>query len=501
MDWTITPAAMKALEATYMAESGVPGALLMEHAAQGVCAAVARYASVGDTALFLCGPGNNGGDGYAAARLWQSRGGHSIIWELNDRPRGDAGVNRRLAQAAGIPLCPPGDAPDCLPSCAVVVDALFGTGLDRMPTGTAAALIRLANGSGKPIIAVDVPSGLDGLTGRVLGEAVHATETITFHRPKNGLLLGNGPAYVGRVTVHPILIPAAYGAAPGMACLTPADLPRLVPPRPACAHKGDLGRIVILAGSHGMAGAAALCTRACLKAGAGLVTVLCRADVLPLVQALAPGAVCQELPEKDGCLLPQAAGVAASALAGASSAIVGCGLGRTDDLLPVLSAFRQAVCPVVWDADALNLLASCPALLPLPVHAVITPHPGEAARLLNLSAPQITADAPAALSVLQARCGCHVLLKGARTLMTDGYITAVNPIGTPALARGGSGDVLIGLLGALLARARLAPGQTILETMQLAVYLHARAAIDAASHYGEDCMPIEALVDFIRLRP
>ena len=232
-----------------------------------------------------------------------------------------------------------------------------------------------------------------------------------------------------------------------------------------------------------------------------LVTVLCRADVLPLVQALAPGAVCQELPEKDGCLLPQAAGVAASALAGASSAIVGCGLGRTDDLLPLLSAFRQAACPVVWDADALNLLASCPALLPLPVHAVITPHPGEAARLLNLSAPQITADAPAALSILQARCGCHVLLKGARTLMTDGYITAVNPIGTPALARGGSGDVLSGLLGALLARARLAPGQTILETMQLAVYLHARAAIDAASHYGEDCMPIEALVDFIRLRP
>lgn len=494
MDWTITPAEMKALEADYMAETDMPGALLMEHAAQGICAALKRHASPNATVLFLCGPGSNGGDGYAAARLWQSSGGHSLVWELTDHPRGDAGLNRRLAQACGIPLHPVDATPAALPPCAAVVDALFGTGLDRPIQGVAVSLIRLANASKLPIIAVDIPSGLDGATGRRLGEAIRATETVTFHRIKSGLLLAEGPACTGQLTVHPILIPAAYGHAQGMACLSSADISRLMPPRPVCAHKGDLGRVVIWAGSLGMAGAAALCARACLKTGAGLTTVLCRPNVLPVVQLLAPGAVCLPLPEEGGRLAHEAADVAARALTGATSAVIGCGLGQEQELLPLLETFRRAPCPVVWDADALNLLAAHPALLPLPASAVITPHPGEAARLLGCETGSITADMPASLLRLQERCGCAVLLKGARTLMTDGSAVAVNHFGSPALARGGSGDILSGMLGALLARAHLCPGQTRLETLQLAALLHGLAGQRAAERFGEDHATAEDII-------
>lgn len=494
MDWTITPVEMKALEAAYMAETGVPGALLMEHAAQGVCAALRRHAAPDAAVLFLCGPGNNGGDGYAAARLWQAAGGRSLVWELSARPRSDAGLNRLLARSSGVPLHLVENAPASLPPCDAVVDALFGTGLDRPVQGVAAALIRLTNAAKAPVVAVDIPSGLDGTTGRILGDAVRAMETVTFHCIKTGLLLGDGPACTGAITVQPILIPPSYGQARGMACLSPADVPRLMPPRPVCAHKGDLGRVVLLAGSLGMAGAAALCARACLKTGAGLTTVLCRPSVLPVVQVLAPGAVCVPLPEEDGRLTPEAEETVRHALQGATSAVVGCGIGQDTALLPLLEAVRQAACPVVWDADALNLLAAHPALLPLPGSAVITPHPGEAARLLGCKTSDVTADMPAALSRLQEKCGCAVLLKGARTLMADGADRAVNRFGSPALARGGSGDILSGMLGALLSRARLCPRQTRLETLQLAALLHGLAGMRAAERFGEDHATPEDIV-------
>lgn len=480
MHTTITPSDMKTLEQRYMQQQAVPGALLMEHAAQAICAALGRHIP-GGHALFLCGPGNNGGDGYAAARLWQAAGGSATVMELSAAARGDAGMNRRLALEAGVRVLP---ASLPLPPCDMLVDALFGTGLSRPADGLAADIIHAMNQSATPVLAVDIPSGLCGETGRALGEAVHAVETVTFHRVKQGLLLRHGPVHTGEITLAPILIPGTYGDAPGLHCMDRQDVRRLLPPRPADCHKGSFGRVVIYAGSEGMAGAAAFAAGAAVKSGAGLTTVLCTRAVLPIVQALAPGATCQLVDTADVPAL----------LAAASAAVVGCGLGRDARVLPVLEHFRQASCPVVWDADALNLLAQAGGTLP--GNAVITPHPGEAARLLRWTVQQVTEEPLGALSTLQARYGCHVLLKGARTLMTDGTHTAVNATGSPALAKGGSGDVLSGMLGALLAR-RLPCAQ--LETMQLAALLHGEAGLRAAAQWGENCVTPMELIQSIRL--
>lgn len=504
---TITPADMKALETRFMAENGVPGALLMEHAAMGVVDAIARYTDKG-TVVFLCGPGNNGGDGYAAARLWKARGGTSHIVEVTAEVHGDALLNRNLAQIMRIPILDASEF-EALPLCDVIVDALFGTGLSRAVEGYAGALIHWANDRndfGTPIIAVDIPSGIDGTTGQVLGyEAIRATETVTFHRIKQGLLLGHAPDYVGKITVQPILIPE--GDDPdleydGLEILVPADLDGELFRRSATAHKGDFGRVVLFCGSRGMAGAAALCANAAMRTGAGLTTILCRESILPILQTLAPGAMCAPLPERDGTLLPEAIEVAREALSRADAACIGCGLGQAPDLIPLLTLFTQAECPVVWDADALNLLARHGELPALKEADVITPHPGEAARLLGCTTQEVTDDALSALQRLHERCGCTVLLKGARTLITDGMFSFCNLHTSPALAKGGSGDVLAGIITALLARPFDGYEDGRLSGVRAAAYgalIHGLAGIRAAKRRGENCALPTDLVDCIRL--
>lgn len=246
----------------------------------------------------------------------------------------------------------------------------------------------------------------------------------------------------------------------------------MLPPRPATAHKGSCGRTVILAGSPGMAGAAALCARAAIRAGSGLTTLLCRESILPILQVLVPAATCIPLPEQEGRLLPEAAKLCRKALRSAQAAAVGPGLGTDDSLLPLLRAFREAECPVVWDADALNLLSSWSTLLPLKPEDMATPHPGEAARLLDVSTAEITEQPLKSLQRLRKRLGCTVLLKGARTLMTDGTRTAANIHGSPAMAKGGSGDVLTGLTAGLAAQRMIPDSLTLLQT---AVLLHSLA--------------------------
>lgn len=504
---TITPADMKALETRFMAENGVPGALLMEHAAMGVVDAIARYTGKG-TVVFLCGPGNNGGDGYAAARLWKARGGTSHIVEVTAEVHGDALLNRNLAQIMRIPILNASEF-EALPLCDVIVDALFGTGLSRAVDSVTSQLIHMANDRNNcfdrtPIVAVDIPSGIDGTTGQVLGqEAIRATETVTFHRIKQGLLLADGPDHSGKLTVQPIMIPEEYdiGDDHGYWVLRPDDLnvgERFV--RDATAHKGEFGRILLFCGSPGMAGAAALCANAALRTGAGLTTILCRESILPILQTLAPGAMCAPLPERDGTLLPEAIEVAREALSRADAACIGCGLGQAPDLIPLLTLFTQADCPVVWDADALNLLSRHPELLPLKSADVITPHPGEAARLLHCATREVTDDALSALQRLHEQCGCTVLLKGARTFITDGDDRFCNLYGSPALAKGGSGDVLAGIIAALLGRSFRHWAN--LRGARAAAYgalIHGLAGIRAAKHRGENCALPTDLVDCIRL--
>ncbi len=503
MKITITPAEMKALETRFIQEHAVPGALLMEHAAQGVVDAIARYTQKGPV-VFLCGPGNNGGDGYAAARLWSARGGKSHIVEMTENMHGDALLNRNLALM--YPDIEFHD-PDYyrLPPCEVIVDALFGTGLSHELTGNAASMVHAAleaNLCGTPIIAVDIPSGLDGATGKALGSMViRATETVTFHQIKQGLLLGDGPDYTGKITVQPILIPHPDGDDP-LHVLEPADLDSFYTERRPTCHKGDFGRVVLFCGSRGMAGAAALCANAAMRIGAGLTTILCRESLLPILQTLAPGAMCTVLPEKDGTLAPEAADIAREALARADAACVGCGLSRSADNLPLLRVFREAACPVVWDADALNLIAQTPDMVPLKPADVVTPHPGEAARLLGCTVDEITADTLSALRRLHGKCGCTVLLKGARSLITDGSEIWCNMHTSPALAKGGSGDALTGIITALLARRLPQCTEGRMLSVQAAAYgalIHGLAGVRAAKKHGVNCTLPTDVVDCIRL--
>ena len=509
MKFTITPADMKALESRFMEENHIPGALLMEHAAQGVVDAIARYTDKG-TVVFLCGPGNNGGDGYAAARLWGERGGKAHIVEVTEDVRGDALLNRNLAVTAGIPCeIAADDMYYDLPPCDVIVDALFGTGLARAIFGAAGHLIHCAYDMhldhGTPIIAVDIPSGIDGTTGKMLGTAVRATETVTFHRIKQGLLLGDAPDYVGKITVQPIIIPEGHDPDleyDGMEILEPADLDGDLFRRSQTCHKGDFGRVVLFCGSRGMAGAAALCANAAMRVGAGLTTILCRESLLPILQTLAPGAMCAVLPERDGMLLPESAEIARKTLERTDAACIGCGLGQTSDVMPILRLFAKAECPVVWDADALNLLAKTDGILPLKEADVITPHPGEAARLLDCDADEVTEDALSALDRLHDLCGCTVLLKGARSLITDGIHTFCNQNTSPALAKGGSGDVLAGIITALLARRFPEMYAAWFDSAHAAAYgtlIHGLAGIRAAKLYGENCTLPTNIVDCIRL--
>ena len=478
-----------------MQENGVPGILLMEYASQGVVKALKKHVSSGARVLFLCGPGNNGGDGYAAARLWKSEGGDSVLLSVRESSSGDAAVNRRLCAIEGIRdlLWTAGKA---LPECDAVVDALFGTGLSHAPGGAEAALISAVNQLDVPVISVDIPSGLNGETGEAAGAVIHATETVTFHRIKQGLLLRDGPDCTGAITCHPILIPQDFGAAESFDYLTAADLSGLIHPRRPTGYKGTFGRVLICAGSPGMAGAAAMAARAALKAGAGLVVLLCRESILPILQVLVPQAVAIVLPEDNGKLNAEACQILKQQLSLSDSAVFGCGIGRGEDVKELLPVFIEAKCPVVWDADALNLLSEAPDRLPH--NAVMTPHPGEAARLLRCEAGDVTSDAPGALERLASAYGCHVLLKGARTLMTDGTRKAVNLYGTPALGKGGSGDILSGILAALLAQKKESLDSDQLIRIQAAAAIHGLAGLRAEKQSGSHGVTAEELIGCIR---
>lgn len=495
---TISPSQMKKLENDYMKRTGVPGILLMEQAAIAVCNAVKKYSAYGRV-LFVAGPGNNGGDGYAAARIWQQHGGKPEIWEMTSSASGDAAVNRRLALECGIGITTLHSTVSDVPDVDAVVDALFGTGLSRQLDGIAAELVNILNTSGKPIVSVDIPSGLDGETGKA-GKCIRAAQTVTFHRIKTGLLLRDGPEYTGKIAVAPILIPYDDGNVPGLNYMTAEELSSLIPKRKATSHKGSYGHSVIFAGSMGMCGAASFCASACVKAGSGLTTILCRQSIAAILQTLCPEAMCVPLPEENGKILPCAEQIATEQLRRADSACVGCGLGTDDSLLHVLSAFADCQCPTVWDADGLNILSQNEKML-LRVknkwNNFFTPHPGEAARLLKCNVSSVTENPVQLLEKLQNETGGVVLLKGARSLMTDGTDRAINIYGTPALGKGGSGDVLSGILTALLAMKL--PNVSPLQVMQLAVMIHSMAGMRCAEQDGENCLTPGQLVSYIRL--
>lgn len=445
---------------------GIPGFELMRRAAAAGLASLRRHWPQARRLAVWCGPGNNGGDGYLLGALAKEAGLQVELIALSGQATGDALQARTAFEFAGgrVHLFDPA-AP--WPDVDVYVDALYGSGLNRALEAPVAALIERINAGGKPVLALDVPSGLDAERGTCPGAAVRANVTVCFLAAKRGLYTGVASDYVGELELDTLQLPTSLWQA------QPADGELLqatsLPPRPRVAHKGDHGHLLVVGGDHGMGGAIRLCGEAALRAGAGLVSVATRD-----VHVVALNAGCPELMAR-GADGPQAI---APLIERADVLAVGPGLGQGAWGHALWLTALDSDRPLVLDADGLNLLAREPRRFDRA--AVLTPHPGEAARLLGVDITTVQADRFASVRELARRHGAVVVLKGAGSLIAhpDGRMAAC-PWGNPGMAVAGMGDVLTGVIAGLLAQ-----GATAWEAACLGVGLHARAG-DAAAEAGE----------------
>jgi len=468
-DALYTPEQVRELDRRAIEDHGIDGLQLMERAGASAYRLLRRRHPQARRILVLCGGGNNGGDGYVIARRAAQDGLAVTLCPLVPvaRLRGSAAEAARqaLERLETRPF-----TPASLDGAEVVVDALLGTGLDRPVTGELAEVIDAVNAAGRPVLAVDVPSGLSARTGQVLGRAVRAALTPTFIGLKQGLFTGDAPDVTGEVVFDDLQVPAVVheGLEPAARRLSAAGLARVLTPRARTAHKGHFGHVLVLGGDLGMGGAARLAAEAAARTGAGLVSVATRAEHVGALLAGRPELMARAVSGPDDL---------APLLERASVLACGPGLGTADWGRGLLAAALAAERPLVLDADALNLLAAGgPGLPPA---AVLTPHPGEAARLLGCTTAAVKEDRFGAAGRLAERHGAVVVLKGAGTVVAHAGRVAVCGTGNPGMASGGMGDVLTGVIAGLLAQ-----GLEPWTAATAGVLLHGIAA-DRAAAAGE----------------
>ncbi len=480
-------------------ESGVPSIELMENAAAALVCEIRSAYSDARRVVVVCGPGNNGGDGLAAARRLTAEGCSVSVFTLRapEQYRGDAAENLTRAREAGLEVSSVEGRlrrlARALAAHDVVLDALFGTGLTRALEGDAARMVAAINASGRRVVAADLPSGLSADSGELLGPCVAADVTVAFAAAKHCHVLDPARSRCGRVIVEDIGISRRIleRQKTSLRMTEENDLAAALPRRRPDDHKGDAGRLAILAGSRGKTGAAVLAARGALRAGAGLVTVFCPESLeLVIVSALAE-AMTRGLPEDEGVLSAEAGKPVADALPNFDAAAIGPGLGSGEGVVAVLRRVLFCKLPLVCDADALNAFAGHPEAFRRRPATVLTPHPGEAARLLGTTTRAVQSNRLAAAQELARETRAVVILKGAGSLIAtpSGRVT-VNPTGTPLMATAGSGDVLTGTVGALLA-AGLEP-----ETAAIAAaYLHGAAGERLEERFGDAGLLASELAD------
>lgn len=472
-------------------EIGIPGAVLMENAGRAVFESVQEYlVGKGKTrVLILCGTGNNGGDGLVAARYLYNAGWNPEVFLLGESGNlhGDAALNLSIALNCGVSVLDPrqdfSPLRQALQAAEVVVDAIFGTGLTRSVEGREREVIEELNCSEAHVVAVDIPSGIDADTGKILGVCVQADQTVTMGLPKRGLLLFPGAAHVGELLVADIGIPKILLEDPDLRfnLIEPGMLEEFLPERPLNAHKGDCGKVLVLAGSPGFTGAAALASQAALRAGAGLVTLGIPRGLNPAMEAKLTEVMTLPLPETpEGGLSAESLDIVKKKLPTFDVLAAGPGLGRNPDIARLLSElllFSQI--PVVLDADAINAVASLPgwkANCPL----VLTPHPGEMARLRGKSVPEIMENPLEEALAAAVEYNAVLVLKGAHTIIaTPSGEAFLNGSGNPGMATAGMGDVLTGVIAGLMAQ-----GASPEEAAYAGVYLHGAAGDLAFERIG-----------------
>jgi NAD(P)H-hydrate epimerase len=458
-DVLYSAAQVRGLDASLIA-AGTAGFELMQRAARATWRALVRQWPTASELSVLAGHGNNAGDGYLVAALAKRAGWAVRVLAVGDpqRLQGDAALAHAEAVSENV-LIEPWTAQSGLRG--IVLDALLGTGLSGDVREPYASAIGAINASGLPVAAVDIPSGLCADTGRVLGCAVCADLTVTFIGLKLGLFTGEAADGVGELVFNDLHADSQLigGAAFTARRLTAANLPRPAPRTPT-SHKGRFGHVLLIGGDRGLGGAILLSAQSALRSGAGMVSVATRSEHVCAALARIPEAM---------VLGTSSANQLMVLLQKVSVLVVGPGLGQAGWGRSLLSAAANAPLPQVWDADALNMLAE--DRVSLPKNCVLTPHPGEAARLLGMSTAQVQADRPAAAHALSKKYTAVVVLKGAGSLIAhpDGRLALCHQ-GHPAMATAGLGDVLAGLVGALLAQ-----GMEPFDAACLAVWLHANA--------------------------
>lgn len=472
---------------------GVPSIVLMENAALAVVDAIAEHFPSCDRVALICGTGQNGGDGFAVARHLENRGVVPAIVMVGDRGaiKGDALTNLTVCERLGVPIydvCGEGDIETSLAHVAdadLVVDALFGTGLNRAPEGVHAEVIRAIAELRIPVLAVDLPSGANASSPEPFDPCLQAEVTVTFAAPKLCHVFEPAALFCGEVIVADISIPeiAIDDELVQLALITPKDIHPHVAPRLAATHKGTYGHVGIVAGSPGRSGAAVLCARGAVRTGAGLVTIMTDEQTARLVHA---GSI--ESMTYSGDDLE-------TFLANKSAVLVGPGLQDDEAAHADTRSLVEAIeLPMILDASGLNAFAGSPAELnPRGLPRVITPHPGELARILSTDTAAIARDRIGMAREAAKRTNCVVVLKGHQTLVAepDGHVW-VNPTGNPGMASGGMGDVLSGIIASLLAR-----GTDPLDAACAGVYLHGLAGDLLAEEMGDTGLTAMDLADKI----
>ncbi|MCL4315422.1 MAG: NAD(P)H-hydrate dehydratase [Gammaproteobacteria bacterium] len=448
---------------------GIPGTTLMERAGRAGFEVLRAHWPQARRVVVVCGTGNNGGDGFVVARLAQQAGLEVCVLQVGEENalHGDARVAYEALRAAGVEVTP--FSALRLKDAELIVDALFGIGLDREVTGAWRAAIEAINNAHKHVLALDIPSGLDADSGAVLGAAVHASITVSFLALKQGLFTGVALSHCGKMMFDDLGVPQeiVQHAAPAAVRLAAENLPRLKL-RARDSHKGDYGRVLVIGGDHGMAGAVRLAAEAAARVGAGLVYVATSAAHASYISAQRPELLCHgvESAEQLQVLLEKADVIA-----------IGPGLGVLPWATELFNAVLRTSLPLIVDADALTLLAQHPRTC---ANWILTPHPGETGRLLNCASSVIQHDRYHAVRQLRAQYGGVAVLKGAGTLIAAGDApVSVCTAGNPGMASAGMGDVLTGVMAGLIAQ-----GMTLADAARLGVQLHAQAA-DEAAQRGE----------------
>lgn len=514
--------ALREMEASAISAAGGDAMLLMQRAGQAAWREVLAHWPDVHRIGVLCGPGNNGGDGWLLAfHARQSGRAVRVIQVQGHAPRGElaARARQQYVEAGGVVETFDGG----LPEVDLLVDALFGIGLDRAPDADVAAVIEQVNASGVPVLALDVPSGLDADSGHAPGMVVCATRTLEFIAPHPGNRTGAAVDSVGTLSLATLEVDgdSLAAAAPAAGWLLPHVLADAFPPRMRNAHKGRHGHVLCVGGDHGAGGAILMCAEAALRSGAGLSSVLTRSAHVPAVLARRPECMVHAVDDIDASGLgslpvaesvagaggmdmprsataaPPAAGLAAArgaelpvaqarVFARADVIAVGPGLGTGEWGRALLAGAIAAGKPLVLDADALTLLAAGAVALPSP-DAVLTPHPGEAARLLSTDIPGIERDRIASARALAEHFACVVVLKGAGSIVAGpGRVPLVIAAGNPGMAVGGMGDVLTGIIASLRGQ-----GWPMFEAAALGALLHATAADHAAAAGERGLLPTD----------